>query len=104
MKDQEIFSGLIRLHILYHAKKEPIYGLGISSELNGFGYKLSPSTLYPILHRMEIEGYLISRKERVTGKSVRRLYQTTEKGCQALAEAKIKVEKLFGEFLKNQDC
>lgn len=104
MKDQEIFSGLIRLHILYHAKEKPVYGLGISNELNRFGYKLSTGTLYPILHRMEIEGYLISYKERVNVKSFRRLYQTTEKGCRALAEAKIKIGELFGELLKPEDC
>lgn len=29
MADKELYAGLIRLHILYHAAREPIFGLGI---------------------------------------------------------------------------
>jgi hypothetical protein len=32
IKDQELLSGLIRIHILYHACKEPIFGLGTVQE------------------------------------------------------------------------
>ena len=32
-QQQELYSGLIRLHILYHASREPIYGLGMIEEL-----------------------------------------------------------------------
>ena len=55
-----IYSGLIRLHILHHASKEPIFGLGIIEELGRHGYRLSPGTLYPLLHGLEREGYLRS--------------------------------------------
>jgi hypothetical protein len=27
--DMDLYSGLIRLHILHHAAKEPIFGLGM---------------------------------------------------------------------------
>ena len=30
---QEIYSGLVRIHILYHACQEPIFGLGMIEEL-----------------------------------------------------------------------
>ncbi len=55
------FNGFIRLHILYHAAKEPIYGAEITEELVRHGYRLSQGTLYPTLHMLERLGYLKSR-------------------------------------------
>ncbi len=66
--DNAIYSGLIRLHILHHASKEPIFGLGIIEELGRHGYRLSAGTLYPLLHGLEREGHLRSfeKKKRTT--------------------------------------
>ena len=96
-EDRELYSGLIRLHILYHAVDEPIYGLGMIEELARHGYKLSPGTLYPLLHRLERKGYLRSRVMR-NGQRARRLYRATGRGRQALREAREKVRELFGEL------
>jgi len=30
--DREFLLGFIKIHILYHASKEPIYGVGIKNE------------------------------------------------------------------------
>ncbi len=46
MKDNDLYSGLIRLHILHHAGEGPIFGLEIIEELGRHGYKLSPGTIY----------------------------------------------------------
>ncbi|MBW2631465.1 MAG: helix-turn-helix transcriptional regulator [Deltaproteobacteria bacterium] len=100
--DRDLFSGLIRLHILYHASKEKIFGLWIIEELRRHGYELSPGTLYPILHRMEKKGYLKSEEELVKGK-IRRLYGITPSGNVVLSEAKNKVKELFGELFENED-
>lgn len=97
----DLFKGLIRIHILYHASKEELYGLWIIEELRRHGYNLSPGTLYPILHKMEKEGYLESRKALAKGK-IRRLYKTTPDGDDLLKESKIKVKELFGEMFENQ--
>ena len=51
--DHKLFSGLIRIHVLYHASKEPIFGLGMIEKLQGHGYKLSAGTMYPLLHGLE---------------------------------------------------
>src|ERR1039458_10522709 len=51
--DRELYSGLIRLHVLHHAAEEPIFGLGMVEELARHGYRISPGTLYPLLHRSE---------------------------------------------------
>ena len=96
-----IFSGLIRLHILHHAAKEPIFGLGIIEELSRHGYRLSAGTLYPILHGLEREGYLRSFEKR-NGRTARRLYRATSKGRQALHEGRTKVRELFAELFEDE--
>ena len=64
---------------MHHASKEPIYGLWFIEELKRHGYRISPGTLYPILHRLEEEGLLKSYSENVEGK-IRKYYKITPKG------------------------
>jgi len=99
-RDQELYGGLIRLHILHHAGKGPVFGLWFIEELARHGYKLSPGTLYPLLHGLEGKGYLQSVIER-SGKRSRRVYRATPLGCKVLAAAKGKVSELFGELLED---
>jgi DNA-binding PadR family transcriptional regulator len=54
MEHQELFKGLIRLHILHHAAEGEFYGQWMIEELSRHGYRLSPGTLYPMLHGMEV--------------------------------------------------
>ncbi len=53
MADNELYGGLIRLHVLHHAGEAPVFGLGIIKELNNHGYQISAGTLYPMLHGLE---------------------------------------------------
>jgi DNA-binding PadR family transcriptional regulator len=99
MDDKELYSGLIRLHILHHAAREPIYGLAMIEELGRHGYKLSPGTLYPVLHGLESKGYLESWTQLVDGRN-RRVYRATALGRRALLSARRKVAELFGELLE----
>jgi PadR family transcriptional regulator len=101
MDDRFLYAGLIRLHVLHHAAREPIYGLAMIEELARHGYKLSAGTLYPILHGLEEKGYLTSIEER-TGSAARRVYRATETGREALAAAKLKVRELFGEMFEDE--
>jgi PadR family transcriptional regulator PadR len=97
--DQQLYSGLIRLHVLHHAAERPVYGLWLIEELARHGYKLSSGTLYPMLHNMEEKGYLRSVEER-WGKLARRVYRATALGEQALESAKRKVSELFTELFE----
>lgn len=97
--DQELFAGLIPLHILHHAGEKPIYGVWIIEELARHGYKLSPGTLYPLLHRLEKRGLLRSVSQRA-GRRLRRVYQITPGGRRALADARRKVKELFSELFE----
>lgn len=100
MRDNDLFTGLIRLHILHHASKEPLFGLWFIEELGRHGYKLSPGTLYPLLHGLEAKGYLKSTSKKEGG-IYRRIYRITPRGRRALSAAKEKVRELFGELFEN---
>jgi PadR family transcriptional regulator PadR len=97
--DRDLYSGLIRLHILHHAVAEPIFGLGMIEELARHGYRISPGSLYPLLHGLENKGYLRSTEKR-DGKSFRRMYRATPLGRRALVAAKSKVRELFRELIE----
>jgi DNA-binding PadR family transcriptional regulator len=101
LEDQQLYAGLIRLHILHHACEEPIFGFGMAEELARHGYKLSTGTLYPILHGLERKRYLHSYEER-DGKTVRRIYRATPLGKRALKAAKRRVRELFGELFEEE--
>jgi PadR family transcriptional regulator PadR len=99
--NRDLYSGMIRLHILHHAEHEAIFGSGMAEELARHGYKISPGTLYPILHGLEKRGYLKS-EERRSGRSIRRLYKITASGRRALNTAKPRVRELFGELIEGK--
>jgi PadR family transcriptional regulator len=101
MKHQNLLKGLIRLHVLHHAAEGEFYGQWMIDELARHGYKLSPGTLYPMLHAMERSGYLKSRKKRV-GRTFRRIYRATALGREENKVAKVKVSELFGELIEGR--
>ena len=100
MQDQilrKFFLGFIQIHILHHAKEEPVYGAWMIEELKEHGYEMSPGTLYPLLHSMESKG-LIKKEEQVVGGKIRKYYQITSFGETVLKEARQKAYELFREI------
>lgn len=95
---RDFFLGFIKIHILHHAAKEPVYGMWLIEELRRHGYKLSPGTLYPILHRLEEEKLLKSSTANVGGK-IRRYYRVTPKGKETLLKIKGKINELVEEVM-----
>jgi len=69
-------------------------------ELARHGYRLSPGTMYPLLHGLENKGLLRSTR---TGQrpNLRLVYRATAAGRTALAMAKDKVRELFGELFED---
>ncbi len=53
---RDIDLAFIKLHILCHAAREKVYGVGLVKELARHGYKLSFGTLYPILPKLTQTG------------------------------------------------
>jgi DNA-binding PadR family transcriptional regulator len=99
---RHFFNGFIRLHILYHAAKEPTYGAEITEELIRHGYRLGSGTLYPTLHLLEELGYLRSRTELVRGRH-RKYYRATAAGRKVLVEARQKLVELVAEVIEDHD-
>lgn len=96
---KDLLLGFVKVHILYHADKEAIFGQEFHKELQRHGYELSFGTLYPIFHKLEEQGYLKSRKENVNGK-VRRYYTITKSGKKILEKAKKHASELVNELFE----
>ncbi len=94
---RKLFLGFIQVHILHHAKKEPIFGTFMIEELKSHGYDISPGTLYPIFHNLEKEGLLTVESLNVDGK-IRKYYSITKKGDDVLIQAKKKAKELAFEL------
>jgi DNA-binding PadR family transcriptional regulator len=96
---RDVFLSFVRVHILHHAERNPIFGLEMIEELGRHGYNLSPGTLYPILHGLEESGLLSSSGKVVDGKA-RKYYKATAKGRRMLAEVKARIGELVDEVLE----
>lgn len=94
---RNLFLGFVKLRILYHANREPIHGLWLIGELARHGYRLSPGTLYPMLHGLERDGLLAAEKQVVEGRA-RKCYTLTRQGKAALAEGRMKARELLDEI------
>jgi len=88
----------MRLHILHHATEGPLYGAWMIDELARHGYRISPGTVYPMLHGLERDGYLLSRQAKENGRVVR-VYRATARGTKALELAKDQIKELFHELI-----
>jgi DNA-binding PadR family transcriptional regulator len=99
---RHFFNGFIRLHILYHAAKDPVYGAEIAEELVRHGYRLSQGTLYPTLHMLEELGYLTSQTRVVLGRR-RKYYRATAAGRRVLADGRQKLLELVAEVVEDHD-
>lgn len=96
---RDFFLGFIKIHILYHASNELIYGTGIMEELERHGYHVSPGLIYPTLKVLEKQGLLKSHTKVVKGR-VRKYYKITKDGLNLLEESRKKINELVDEVLK----
>jgi len=95
--DREIRLALWKLHILHHATRGPVYGLWLLEELAEHGHRLSPGTLYPILERMERNGWL--RSKATQRANARKDYRITAAGRRILAQLRSDVDELHREIV-----
>ncbi|HYB81828.1 MAG TPA: PadR family transcriptional regulator [Mycobacterium sp.] len=98
---REFQRAAVRLHILHHAADDEVHGAWLTEELLRHGYKVSPGTLYPTLHRLEADGLLVSRRQVVGGRK-RRVYRATPAGRTALSEDRRTLRELAREVLANE--
>jgi DNA-binding PadR family transcriptional regulator len=97
---REILLGFWKVHILHHAAEHPVVGQWILTELRRHGYDISPGTLYPLLKRMERNGWLRCEAEPGGGLRARRYYHLTSGGADVLELVRETVIELHHEVVE----
>ena len=97
---REILLGFWKVHILHHAAEHPIIGQWVLTELRRHGYDISPGTLYPLLKRLERNGWLRSEAAVGGGKGRRRYYLLTKRGAAVLDVLRDTVIELHQEVVE----
>ncbi len=70
-------------------------------ELKRHGYDSSPGTREPILHQMEIAGYL-AREDRVVNGKIRKYDSPTNRGQQVRTAARLKIAELVDDVVEGR--
>lgn len=99
---REILLSFWKIHILHHAEEGPIYGQWIAEELRRHGYKISPGTLYPLLKRMETNGWLKGINAGRSSGRARKEYRLTKDGAKILAFLRTQVKELHHEVVEER--
>jgi DNA-binding PadR family transcriptional regulator len=95
---RDFARGAVQLHVMHHAQSEEVHGTALIEELARHGHRVSPGTLYPMLHRLEQGGLLVSRDVVVEGRR-RRLYSATASGKRAFRQCQAALRELADEVL-----
>jgi len=98
LRDLEL--AFIKIHILHHAEKEEVFGIGLMQELARHGYRISPGTLYPTLAKLEKDGFLYCSARTVAHKQ-RKYYRATPKGRTLLNKLRNKIKELQQEVVED---
>ena len=93
---REFRRGAVALHVLHHASDGTVHGAWLSEELARHGYRISPGTLYPLLHRMADAGLIRGSEELIDGRVLRR-YRATKRGEEVLADLRGVIRELADE-------
>jgi PadR family transcriptional regulator, regulatory protein PadR len=97
---REVLLGFWKVHILHHAAEEPVVGQWILAELRRHGHDVSPGTLYPMLKRMERNGWLRCETDPAAGLRGRRYYHLTARGAAVLKVLREAVVELHHEVVE----
>jgi DNA-binding PadR family transcriptional regulator len=95
---RDFTRGAVQVHVIHHACEGEVHGAALIEELARHGHRLSPGTVYPMLHRLEAAGLLRSREVIVDGRQ-RRLYRATSAGRRVFAACRDAVNELALEVL-----
>jgi DNA-binding PadR family transcriptional regulator len=97
---REVLLAFWKCHLLHHAESRAVYGLWILEELAEHGYRVSPGTIYPMLARMERNGWLWALPGQRA--KARRSYRLTAQGRRVLEELRAHIEELHREVVKGK--
>lgn len=91
--DVQLKRGLLEICVLKQLSISDSYGYEIVKSLEEVS-KISESTLYPILRRLEAQGYLTTYKEEHNNR-IRKYYKITESGRNRIEEFKDQWEQII---------
>ena len=81
---QRIIKNLLDIQLLRLVDAQPLWGYKIKKQVETeFHMKLRHGALYPMLNRLEKQGFLVSQKQRQGGR-IRKVYTVTKKGKEYL--------------------
>lgn len=101
--DKGLVGGSTVLLVLSLLQEKDFYGYEIIRELEERSdktFEFKEGTLYPVLHRMENQGFVSSYKEKTETGKERKYYKITRKGIAQLAEEKAQWEAFSGSVNK----
>lgn len=86
--DRDLMRGSLDLMVLSVLAEGPQYGYLIQKrlrEVSGHMVRLQAGTLYPLLHKLEASGAILSRWDNSSGRD-RKWYEITDKGRRLLSQ------------------
>lgn len=96
--ERQMKKGIFDMLVLKLLESEAKYGYQIIQEMKEKSegtFTLKDGTLYPILYRLEDDGFVISKWSEAEGKQVpRKYYEITEEGRETLLAIKMLWQKL----------
>jgi DNA-binding PadR family transcriptional regulator len=98
---QQLRKGSTSLLILSVLEEEAKYGYQIMRELESRSegyFSMTAALLYPALHRLEREGYVVSDWRTGDSKRRRKYYTITDDGKQALADSLQEWQTFFSQL------
>ena len=98
--NREILLSFWKVHVLHHAAEGEVIGNWMLEELRHHGYDVSPGTLYPLLKRMEKNGWLTSSADDKRGPKAPRSYKITPEGRKVLKIVQKQLRELGVEVSK----
>lgn len=98
---QQLKKGVLEMLVLKLVCDGPTYGYELLSRLknqSGGRFVLKEGTLYPILYRLEDDGFIAAKWSQGEGRTApKKMYEATEKG----REENLRRQKLWLEFEKS---
>ena len=97
MIDREFARGFVKLYALWRASQGETFGMQIMAEMRDLGFKVSPGTLYPILHSL-LEERDVTQTNRLVNGKIRKCYRATTKGRKEAEEVIERLTSLLKKF------
>ncbi|HOV69709.1 MAG TPA: PadR family transcriptional regulator [Clostridia bacterium] len=90
--DIQLKKGLLNTCVLAAVSKSDVYGYQITQDILNV-MEISESSLYPVLRRLEKQGYLTTYTREYSGR-LRKYYSITPEGLKKLDEARKELDEL----------